>query len=217
MDWERHAEREEGRYADGLARLPDDADARQKQLVRVAMAAGGAGLARLMQGRRGEAVGWFARSAERYRESYKGAPEGSWGRLIGAIKSRILAGDWDGAVEDAGWALEQHAAGSGSPIGTYAATLAFLTIGDDAEAGELASHLRDADFPQPVAAALAGLAARDDRAYRDAVSRVLESFETRDAYLEDLPVADTVLVLEALAERRGLEARLRSPLLPDRL
>ncbi len=28
---------------------------------------------------------------------------------------------------------------------------------------------------------------------------MLESFETRDEYLEDMPVADTVLVLQALA------------------
>ena len=52
------------------------------------------------------------------------------------------------------------------------------------------------------------------RAYRDAAELVLRSFEEREAYLEDVPVADTVLVLEALAERRGLAAGLESPLLP---
>jgi hypothetical protein len=88
VDWEAHAEREEARYGDGLARLPSDPDARQRQLVRVAMAAGGAGLARLMQGRKGEAAGWLARSAERYRESFAAAPPGSWGRLIGASERR---------------------------------------------------------------------------------------------------------------------------------
>jgi hypothetical protein len=46
------------------------------------------------------------------------------------------------------------------------------------------------------------------------VALVLRSFEERDAYLEDVPVADTVLALEALAERRGVAARPRSPLLP---
>jgi hypothetical protein len=86
VDWDAHAEREEERYRDGLERMPDDPDGRQKQLVRIAMAAGGAGLARLMQGRRGEAAGWFARSAERYRESFDHAPPESWGRLIGAVK-----------------------------------------------------------------------------------------------------------------------------------
>jgi len=98
MDWDAHAEREESRYSDGLARLPEDLDGRQKQLVRVAMAAGGAGLARLMEDRSAEAAGWLSRSAERYRQSWDGAPAGSWGRLIGAVKSRILAGDWEEAV-----------------------------------------------------------------------------------------------------------------------
>ena len=43
---------------------------------------------------------------------------------------------------------------------------------------------------------------------------MLESFETREAYLEDVPVADTVLVLQALAARRGMAAELESSLLP---
>ena len=53
MDWTEHFAREEERYRDGQARLPDvdDPDARQKQLTRMGNAAGGAGLALLMQGR----------------------------------------------------------------------------------------------------------------------------------------------------------------------
>jgi hypothetical protein len=214
VDWDRHAEREEDRYRDGLERLPDDLDRRQKQLVRVAMAAGGAGLARLMQGRKGEAAGWFARSAERYRESWEGAPSGSWGRLIGAVKSRILAGDWERAAEDARWTLAAEPECTESPIGVYAAALAALTLDDDARAAELVERLRPGEFPEPVAAALGALAAADRDGYNDAVARVLESFETREAYLEDIPVADTVIVLEALAARRGLAARPRSTLLP---
>jgi hypothetical protein len=216
MDWEAHAEREEHRYRDGLSRLPDDPDGRQKQLVRVAMAACGAGLARLMQGRTGEAAGWFARSAERYRESWKGAPTGSWGRLIGAVKSRILSGDWERAADDARWALEQGPHASESPIGAYAAALASLTLGDDESAALQSERLRGADFPPAVAFALTALAAGDRDGYGDAVARVLDSFETREAYLEDIPVADTVLVLEALAARRGLAAGPRSALLPER-
>jgi hypothetical protein len=218
MDWEAHAEREEGRYADGLDRLPTEADARQKQLVRMAMAATGAGLARLMQGRRAEASGWFARSAERFRESYADAPPGSWGRLIGAVKARVLAGDRDGAEADAAWALEQGPAEGDSPIGRYAAVLSLLVLGRDERASDAAALLveepEDA-FPRAVAEALVGLAAGDGAVYRDAVARVLESFESRDEYLEGIPVADTVIVLQALAERRGLAAALRSPLLPE--
>jgi hypothetical protein len=47
------------------------------------------------------------------------------------------------------------------------------------------------------------------------VEAVLESFETRDEYLEDIPVADTVIVLQALAGRRGLRVELASALLPS--
>ena len=220
MDWDAHAEREEGRYADGLDRLPDEADARQKQLVRMAMAATGTGLVRLMQGRRAEAAGWFARSAERFRESYADAPPGSWGRLIGAVKARVLAGDWGGADADAAWALEQGSADGESPIGLYAAALALLVLGRDEEAAATAAPLVDAAedaFPRPVAESLAALAAGDGAAYQDAVARVLASFESRDEYLEGIPVADTVIVLQALAERRGMAAELRSPLLPEEL
>jgi hypothetical protein len=217
VDWDEHADREEGRYADGLARLPADPDARQRQLVRVAMAATGAGLARLMQGRRAEAAGWFVRSAERFRESYADAPPGSWGRPIGAVKARVMAGAWDGAVGDATWALEQGAEEAESPIGRYAAVLALLVLVRDDEAASLAESLRaepTETFPRAVADALAGLGYGDADVYRDGVGRVLESFEERDAYLEDIPVADTVVVLEALAARRGLGAGLSSPLLP---
>ena len=217
MAWEEHAEREERRYADALARLPEEADPRQKQLVRAAMAAGGAGLARLMQKRRAEAAGWFARSAERYRESWADAPPGSWGRLIGALKARVLAGDWEGAQVDARWALDQDPAGSDSPIGAYAAALAHLILGEDKAAAELGAPLRAVEeevFPAPVAEALAGLADGDAKTYAAGCTAVLASFETRDAYLEDMPVADTVIVLEALAERRGMAVGPSSALLP---
>jgi hypothetical protein len=48
-----------------------------------------------------------------------------------------------------------------------------------------------------------------------AVETVLESFEAREDYLEDLPVADTVIVLQRLAGRRNMAAELSSPLLPN--
>ena len=214
MDWDAHAEREERRYEDGLQRLPDDPDRRQRQLVRVAMAAGGAGLARLMQRRRAEAAGWFARSAERYRESFVGAPPDSWGRPIGALKARILAGDWDGARADAAWTLEVGAGEADSAIGVYAAVLALLVLAEDERAAEAAAALAGSEFPADVADALGALAAHDSRAYESAIGRVLTSFEEREEYLEDIPVADTVIVLQTLAERRAFAADLRSALLP---
>jgi hypothetical protein len=216
-DWVAHLEREEARYTDGEARLPDarDADTRQRQLTRLGNAAGGAGLALLMLGRADAADTWFHRAADRYRESFADAPPGSWGRPIGAVKSLVLAGDWPAAEDAARWALETGAPDAEGPIGRYAAALALLVLGDDEEARVHADAVRTRDdFPAAVGDALAYLAAQDVVGYAEAVEDVLASFETREEYLEDLPVADTVLVLQALARRRGIAAELSSPLLP---
>jgi hypothetical protein len=217
VDWEQRVERELQRYRDGDTRLPGqtDADARQRQLTRMGNAAAGAALALLMAGLRADAADWFARAAERYRESFADAPPGSWGRPLGMIKSRVLAGDRPGAERDARFTLEHGAAEAESPIGRYAACLALLVLGRDAEARPLADALRTEDgFPHDVGDALATIAADDRVGYVEAVESVLESFETRDEYLEDVPVADTVIVLQALAARRDLTADLSSPLLP---
>jgi tetratricopeptide (TPR) repeat protein len=214
-DWNAHFEREEARYRDGAERIPDEPDARQRQLTRIGNAAGGAGLALLMADRRDEAAEWFDRAARRYRESYEHAPPGSWGRPIGALKARILAGDWTGAEEEARWALDEGAENAETPIGRYAGALALLTLARDEDARTAAGSLRERDdFPGDVADALATLAAEDTLGYTYAIESVLESFEKRDEYLEDIPVADTVIVLQALAERRGIAAELTSPLLP---
>jgi hypothetical protein len=216
-DWRAHLEREERRYRDGEARLSEapDGDTRQRQLTRLGNAAGGAGLALLMQARQDEAAAWFTRAAERYRESFAEAPPGSWGRPIGAVKSLVLAGDWPAAEEAARWTLESGAAEADSPIGRYAAALALLVLGRDEEARPHADAIRVRDdFPGAVGDGLAFIAAEDVLGYTEAVEAVLESFEKRDEYLEDMPVADTVIVLQALAARRGLTPGLSSPLLP---
>jgi tetratricopeptide (TPR) repeat protein len=216
-DWAEHVEREVERFRDGEARLPDpsDPDARQRQLTRMGNAAGGAGLALLMEGNRDEASEWLHRAAETYRESLADAPAGSWGRPIGAMKALVLADDWAAAEEAATWTLEYGAAEAESPIGHYAAALALLILGRDHEAVAHADAIRTRDdFPNDVGDALAFIAAQDVVGYAIAIESVLESFETRDEYLEDIPVADTVLVLQALAVRREMAAELSSPLLP---
>jgi len=217
VDWAEHARREDARYRDGEARLPEaeDQDSRQRQLTRMGNAAAGVGLARLMAGDTEGGREWFARAVERYRESYELAPPGSWGRPIAILKARILAGDWDGAESDARWTLEQGAGNAESPIGRYAATLALLVLGRDQEARALADGLRTRDdFPASVADALAYIAAEDTLGYSDAIEVVLESFATREDYLEDLPAADTVVVLQAFAARRDMAVELSSPMLP---
>jgi hypothetical protein len=214
-DWVDLLERSAARYDDGVGRLPSEPDERQRQLTRIGNAAWAAGLSLRMLGRAEEAAAWLRRAAERYRESWPDAPVGSWGRPIGAMKSRLIAEDRDGALGDARWALETGAASSESPIGRYAATLARLVLGDDADAEHLARTLQGrGDFPPSVADALFALASRDPAGYQSAVVMLLEDFEARDEFLEDVPVADTVLVLQELAAARGLAVPLSSPLLP---
>jgi hypothetical protein len=212
-DWAGTFEREAARYRDGEARLEDGSDERQRQLTRMGNAAWGAALCLLMQG--DDAREWLTRAAERWRESYADAPAGSWGRPIGAIKALVLSDDWAGAAEASRWALEEGAGEAESAIGRYAAALACEVLGDweHARVHADAIRIRD-DFPRDVGDALAMIAAEDVVGYVEAVESVLESFETRDEYLEDVPVADTVLVLQALAGRRGMTAELSSELLP---
>jgi hypothetical protein len=180
----------------------------QRQLTQLANSAWAAGLSFLMAGQAEAAAEWLRIAAGRYRESWDaGAPADSWGRPIAALKALLLAGS--DAAPAANWALEAGAAAAESPIGGYAAALAQLVLAADAEAAALAAGLLGReDFPQPVARALAALAARDPAGYAAAAADLLVSFEQRDEFLEDVPVADTVLVLQALARARGIAARL---------
>ena len=139
-----------------------------------------------------------------------------WAAPLQDTVARVLAENWDWAEDAARWTLEEGAGEAESPIGKYAACLALLIVGRDREARVYADDLRTHEgFPTDVADALAMLTAQDVVGYIEAVEDVLESFETRDEYLEDVPVADTVLVLQALAQRREMAAELSSPLLAD--
>jgi hypothetical protein len=132
------------------------------------------------------------------------------------MKSRLIAGDLLGARGDAEWALDAGAAESESPIGRYAAVLARLVLGDDAAAGALTGSLpAESAIPPPVTRSLAALTAGDAAAYEIAVGELVADFESRDEFLEDVPVADTVLALQALAVERGIVVALSSQLLPD--
>jgi hypothetical protein len=198
-----------------VARRQEERSREAQAAVLRGNAAYGAGLAHLMLSDRDAAREWLGRAVDAYRESWLEAPPDAWGRPIAAMKARLLAGE--PAVDEARWALDAGSDDSKSPIGRYAAALAHLVLGDDERARVHADALRVRDdFPQAVGDALATIAAGTDAVgYVEAIEGVLESFETRDEYLEDVAVADTVIVLEALAARRGLRAELASPLLPS--
>ena len=215
-EWEERATRARERFEDGATRLPEGADEGQRQLTRMGNAAWAAGLSLLMLGRRAEADDWLVRAAETYRRSWPDAPPGSWGRPIGAMKARLIAGDLDGSRTDARWALEAGASASESPIGRYAAALALLVLEDDAAAAAVVPTLSGAEsIPPAVTATLGALAAGDAAGYATAISELVADFEARDEFLEDVPVADTVLALQVLAAERGLVVELTSAVLPE--
>ena len=199
MDWRERYEQAAARYAAGAEREGDE-----RQLVQLANAAWAAGLCRLMDGDRAAATEWLVRAAERYRESWNvGGATVSWGRPIAAMKALLIAGqDASGAAE---WALEAGAPQAESPIGRYAGTLALLVLGRNDEAARVAGTLGD-PFPADVADALRALAAGDRGGFAAAVADVRRSYENREGYLEDIPVADTALALEALDKGRRLGA-----------
>jgi|SRR5215471_9878485 len=197
MEWRARYERAAARYAAGETRELDE-----RQLVQLANAAWAAGLSLLMAGDPAGAGQWLRCAAARYRESWDaGAAADAWGRPIGAMKALLIAGE--DATAAARWALDAGAVEAESPIGRYAGALALLVLGRDAEAADVADTLTG-DFPDDVATALVALGRGDAAAYREAVRRVRRSFEEREDFLEDMPVADTALALDALAGQRGL-------------
>jgi hypothetical protein len=156
---------------------------------------------------------WLGRAATLYRRSLADAEPGSWGRSIGALKSRLLAADHRRAEQEGAWTL-QLGAKRASTIGRYAACLALLVLSRDTEARAVAGELERDDFPRATAVALGAIAQRNRRQYETALRDVLITFETRTRFLERIPVADTVLVLQLLAQSREITCNLSSPRLP---
>jgi hypothetical protein len=207
MNWIPTAEAKKARFQEQHGELDE------RSIVRKGNTAYAAALALLMAGDI-DAAEWFQRAAATWRESWNGGE--SWGRPIGALKASLLARDEVAVEELAPWALSLGTATAESPIGRYAAALALLALERWPEARHVAESLRERDdFPRDVADALAYIAAHDVVGYIEAVESVVDSFETRDDYLEDIAVADTALVLQELARRRGIEHQLpASPVLP---
>ena len=197
MDWRERYERAAARYAAGETRELDE-----RQLVQLANSAWAAGLSLLMAGDREGAAEWLRRSAERYRESWDaGDGTDAWGRPIGAMKALLIAGD--DASDAALWALDAGAAEAESPIGRYAGALALLVLGRD-ERRPRSRRLSATAFR--ATSPTRSVRSRPTRRTRTraAVDSIRRSFETREAFLEDVPVPDTALALDALAARRGL-------------
>ena len=170
----------------------------------------GEGLRALLSGDTAGGRERLLEATERYRASWELAPPRSYGRLVGMLKAAVIAGDAAGAAAYAREAVPE----ADSPPSSYVRAIAALVEGDDAAAG-FAEGMREGS-PAFVRAAdaITALAARDGEAYTAAVRAIVSDFEGRDEHLTGVPVADTALMLETLAEPRGLAAHPASALLP---
>jgi hypothetical protein len=166
----------------------------------------------LMSGDRARAEPYLRVAEQRYRESWEAAPPGGYGRLVGMLKAAILRRD---AAEAATYTLSALAFGTESPTAAYALALACLAAGDDVAGAAAAEQMATGGGAfERTAAALVALARHDEQAYASALSAVLADFEARDLHLTGVQIADTVLVLERLAEARRLAQHPVSRLLP---
>jgi hypothetical protein len=183
-----------------------------RQLQAAAVAAEATAQRCLLAGDRAGADTYLRVAEQRYRESWEAAPPGGYGRLVGMLKAAIVR---ENATEAAAYALSELAFGTESPTAAYALALACLAAGDDTAGGSAAAQMaHGGEAFERTAAALGALARRDEDAYAPALRAVLADFEARDVHLTGVPFADTALVLERLAEARGLAQHPASPLLP---
>jgi uncharacterized protein len=150
------------------------------------------------------------RAAERYRASWEAAPPGSYGRLVGYAKASILAGE--NPLE---YVREQLGPDDRTPPACWARALAYLADGNDARAARAAEGMyKGSEAFGRAADAVTTLANGDRDGYHAAVQAIVSDFEARTEHLTGVPIADTALVLDRLAEARGLAAHVEHELLP---
>jgi hypothetical protein len=167
----------------------------------------------LFAGDRDGARATFAEAAELYRQSWEAAPPSAYGRLVGMLKSAVLAG---GGAEQARYAWRVLLdAGPQSATAAYARALAALILGEDDQAAKWALAISEGtDAFGRTAEAIAALAADDESTYAGALAAIVRGFEQRTEHLTGVAIADTALMLEALAARRGMAVAMESPVLP---
>jgi len=166
----------------------------------------------LMTGDRAAATPLFREAARLYRGSWELAPPRSFGRLVGMLKAAVLAGQPDDA---AAYVVDAVGPDPNSPTRGYAVAIAALVAGDDAAArrGVEAMAAGGEAFAR-AAGAIGALVDRDADRYAAALTAVVRDFESRDAHLTGVPIADTAAMLEALASPLGLAVGLASRVLP---
>jgi hypothetical protein len=167
----------------------------------------------LFAGRMADAHASLEAAAALYRASWEEAPPRSYGRLVAHLKSAVLAGEPDAA---AAYVRAQLGDACDSPTSCYALAVAALVEEDDALAARAAAAMAEGgEAFARAGAALGAIAAGDREAYAAAVAAIVADFEGRAAHLTGMAVADTAMLMEALAAPRGMAVRPRSELIPE--
>ena len=173
----------------------------------------GAGQQALLAGDARAARDAFAQAAELYRQSWEAAHPRAYGRLVGMLKSAVLAGGGAPEAEYVRGALLD--ASPDSVTASYACALAALILEKDDDARVWVARMGAGDEAFARAGeALAGLAARDPDRFAGALEAIVRDFEARAQHLTGVAIADTALMLRELGARRGIVTRLESPVLP---
>jgi hypothetical protein len=129
------------------------------------------------------------------------------------LKSAVLAG---AGVPEARYA--RTALGERDPqsaTASYAQALAALILGEDEDAQTWALRMSAGpDAFARTAEVIAVIAAHDESSYAVALAAIVRDFEQRTEHLTGVAIADTALMLTALAARRGMAVAIESPVLP---
>lgn len=173
----------------------------------------GAAQQALLAGDRDAARAAFAAASDLYRQSWEQAPPTAYGRLVGMLKSAVLAG---GGATEARYVRNALAdADPESATASYARALAALILDLDEAAQLWAQRMSvGGDAFGRTADAIAAIAARDPGRYARALGAIVRDFEQRTEHLTGVAIADTAVVLEVLAGGRGMAAGVQSPVLP---
>jgi len=190
-------------------------DGEHRELMIAAIATEGEAHALLLAGDRDAARATYARAVEQYRASWALAPPKSYGRLVGLLKAAVLAGQAREAAAEVRAELDGDEDAEGSPVASYVLAVAAVTLGDDDEVAVRAARMEPrGEAFERTALALRALAARDAEGYAAALGAIEADFAAREDHLTGVAIADTAVMLELLADERGLAVRPSSPLVP---
>ena len=175
---------------------PGIGDGPDVRLLLAALTAEREGQRLLLEGRGDRARPYLAAASEAYLASYPLAQPRSWGRLIGAVKAGVLAGE---GAPQARRARDELAGVADTPASCYLGALCAVILGDREAALVLAPGMRAGGHAFARAADGIEAIARGDAPALDAAIQAIEAdFAAREAHLTGVPIADTALMLQMI-------------------